>query len=170
MKKAVKHSKKPIRKSNKRMTWQERLFDQGIMRMKPVSLAYLEQVGHRFINFCIEQRDKEDLRRKDFDPLPFYLEDFLFEEGIPYTTFVDWRKRSPELNDCILFGFNNLLGVHQERGAAIRKFSEKTIHMGLHHYLDRWKKSEAYHKELRKDDDPPPTNVIVKMKDYSDAE
>lgn|SRR3990167_2421512 len=162
-------NRKPLR-SRTGLSWQERLFERGVLREKPITMQHLKEVGDRFIAFCEKMSSQEDLRSDKAVAMPFYLEDFLVMEGIPYRTMENWRKKSEYLEECIQFGFNNYIGVHQERGAAIRKFSEKTIHMGLHHYLDRWKKIEKYHKELRKEDDPVPTNVIVKMRDYSDAE
>lgn len=166
-KKITKNSKKPLKRSTKHRTWQDTLFEKGRMRLKPILEEDLEEYGNKWIEFCQQQVRANDLRSDT--PLPFYLEDFLAQEGIPYPTLVEWRKRSDYLEGCIQFGFNNLLGVHQERGAAVRRFSEKTIHIGLHHYLPRWKAAEKYQSDLRKDEEPAPTKVIVNMKDYSNA-
>ena len=61
-KKAKNNSKKRVTRTRTGKTWQERLFDQGIFREKPISLEYLKGVGDRFIEWCIKMREQEDLR------------------------------------------------------------------------------------------------------------
>lgn len=145
MKKVTNTSRRRLELARKRVQWQDKLFSEGKIVKKPVSLEILEMYGERFIEFCQRKLKEEDL--KSDTPLPFYLEDFMCEEGIPWNTMDDWRKRSSYLEECIQFGFNTMLGIHQEKGVAIRKFAEKGVHLNLADYLPRWKQAQ------KRDDD-----------------
>lgn len=123
--------------------------------------------GHAWIQFCKDKLKENDLRSDN--PLTFYFEDFLCEEGIPWDTMKGWRKRSPYLDECIKLGLM-MVGLHQERGATIKKFSDRMIQLSLHNYLERWRTTDAYQAKLKSDHEGQPTQVVINMKDYSNAE
>lgn len=71
------------------------------------------------------------------------IEEFLFEKGIPDSTYYDWLKRRPDLkkaHDAAVV----YLGVLRESGALYGDMDRATVHKVQHEYSTTWKRALEY--------------------------
>ena len=111
------------------------------MRLKPANESFLERLGEQFVEWCAETRNKRKLRR-------FSLERWLQEKGIAISTMEGWRKRCPFLEQSIKHGMM-IIGVRLEEGMITKEYSTKVGLMSLHNYLERYKKTNKYHADMK---------------------
>lgn len=149
--------KKPAKKL---LTFQEERDSRLGIRLKPIDIDYLKDLGDEFIEWC---RDRKERRRVS-------IENYYEEKNISQATMQKWRKRCSYLEGCFQQG-KMILGNRLEEGLLLKEMSEKGTMWQLHHYKDRWKKMNAYQDERaksRKDEDESGKEFNVFMTDAAD--
>lgn len=85
----------------------------------------------------------------DKNPDMLCVEEFLMEKKMSPSTFMEWRKAYPPLEETYQYVLMSL-GIRRERGAINKNYDANIISMMMPHYSGRWKDMIEWRSDLKR--------------------
>lgn len=110
------------------------ILDIKTMRQKPVSIAFIENLANKLINWVNASKE-------------IIIDDFLQQEGYSHSNFKVLRDKSDKLEEAYQYA-KMCIGNKRERDAYYNKGNAALIMKSLPDYSPRWKKLTKWHAEI----------------------
>lgn len=110
------------------------VLDIKTMRQRPVSMAYLEQLALKLVEWVNTKKE-------------VIIDEFLQQEGYSYGAFKRFRNRCPKLEEAYQYA-KMCIGNKRERGALYNKMNANIVMKSMPNYSERWANIIKLHAEV----------------------
>lgn len=126
----------------------EEVFDIFTLKMKPISITFVEQLGQQFVKYALE--DDNALKAMAFFRAKGYGTDDIRR----------WKERSIKFASAYELG-KEIIGDRREIGGLKKKYDAGMITTSMPIYDREWKEQAEWKANLTKEKEQPTTKIVV---------